>query len=86
MVPRDELLNKPIKLRNDLIFYLGHIPTFAGKRHLEQENARQTNVFTDIHITKATGGKPTEPASFWSIFERGIDPGKLGPCPSLSVY
>ncbi|KIW64449.1 dimethylhistidine N-methyltransferase [Phialophora macrospora] len=29
MVPRDELLNKPIKLRNDLIFYLGHIPTFA---------------------------------------------------------
>jgi EasF-like predicted methyltransferase len=30
MVPRDELLNKPIKLRNDLIFYLGHIPTFAG--------------------------------------------------------
>jgi L-histidine Nalpha-methyltransferase / hercynylcysteine S-oxide synthase len=31
MVPRDELLNKPIKLRNDLIFYLGHIPTFAGR-------------------------------------------------------
>lgn len=31
MVPRDELLNKPIQLRNDLIFYLGHIPTFAGK-------------------------------------------------------
>lgn len=30
MVPREELLNKPIKLRNDLIFYLGHIPTFAG--------------------------------------------------------
>ena len=29
MVPKDELLNKPIKLRNDLIFYLGHIPAFA---------------------------------------------------------
>jgi L-histidine Nalpha-methyltransferase / hercynylcysteine S-oxide synthase len=29
MVPRDELMNKPIKLRNNLIFYLGHIPTFA---------------------------------------------------------
>lgn len=29
MVPRDELLNKPIKLRNNLIFYLGHIPAFA---------------------------------------------------------
>jgi L-histidine Nalpha-methyltransferase / hercynylcysteine S-oxide synthase len=34
MVPRDELLNKPIKLRNDLIFYLGHIPTFAGTMRL----------------------------------------------------
>lgn len=31
MVPREELLNKPIKLRNDLIFYLGHIPAFAGE-------------------------------------------------------
>ncbi|RMZ76963.1 hypothetical protein DV737_g4586, partial [Chaetothyriales sp. CBS 132003] len=31
MVPRDELLNKPIKLRNDLIFYLGHIPAFAAR-------------------------------------------------------
>ncbi|EXJ55868.1 hypothetical protein A1O7_08799 [Cladophialophora yegresii CBS 114405] len=57
MVPRDELLNKPIKLRNDLIFYLGHIPTFA-----------------DIHYTKATGSKPTDPASYRSIFERGVDP------------
>ncbi|EXJ78765.1 hypothetical protein A1O1_09167 [Capronia coronata CBS 617.96] len=57
MVPRDELLNKPIKLRNDLIFYLGHIPTFA-----------------DIHYIKATADKPTDPAAYASIFERGIDP------------
>lgn len=57
MVPRDELMNKPIKLRNNLIFYLGHIPTFA-----------------DIHYTKATGSKPTDPEYFYSIFERGIDP------------
>ncbi|KAE8150601.1 Aldehyde/histidinol dehydrogenase [Aspergillus avenaceus] len=28
MVPREELHSKPIKLRNDLVFYLGHIPTF----------------------------------------------------------
>lgn len=28
MVPEQELLNKPIKLRNAVIFYLGHIPTF----------------------------------------------------------
>lgn len=28
MIPNSELLNKPIKLRNACIFYLGHIPTF----------------------------------------------------------
>ncbi|XHG04482.1 hypothetical protein AWENTII_007749 [Aspergillus wentii] len=57
MVPREDLLSKPIKLRNDLIFYLGHIPTFL-----------------DIHLTRALGGKPTEPKSYQQIFERGIDP------------
>lgn len=28
MIPENELLSKPIKLRNACIFYLGHIPTF----------------------------------------------------------
>lgn len=28
MLPKEELLDKPIKLRNACIFYLGHIPTF----------------------------------------------------------
>ncbi|TIA55540.1 hypothetical protein D6C79_00388 [Aureobasidium pullulans] len=57
MIPEEELLEKPIKLRNACIFYLGHIPTFM-----------------DIHLTRATKGKPTEPSSYPSIFERGIDP------------
>ncbi|KAH8696526.1 putative N-methyltransferase [Talaromyces proteolyticus] len=57
MVPRDELISKPIKLRNALIFYLGHIPTFL-----------------DIHLTRATRGKPTDPKIYPQIFERGIDP------------
>ncbi|KKK26388.1 hypothetical protein ARAM_006780 [Aspergillus rambellii] len=57
MVSQEELLSKPIKLRNALIFYLGHIPTFS-----------------DIHLTRASGGKPTEPKSYQQIFERGIDP------------
>lgn len=30
--------------------------------------------FLDIHLTKATGSPPTEPAFYHSIFERGIDP------------
>jgi L-histidine Nalpha-methyltransferase / hercynylcysteine S-oxide synthase len=29
MIPKQELLSKPIKLRNACIFYLGHIPTFS---------------------------------------------------------
>ncbi|KAF2275579.1 uncharacterized protein EI97DRAFT_433991 [Westerdykella ornata] len=57
MVPEEEMQSKPIRLRNAIIFYLGHIPTFL-----------------DIHIARATGGKPTDPAYFWKIFERGIDP------------
>jgi formylglycine-generating enzyme required for sulfatase activity len=57
MIPEDELLSKPINLRNECIFYLGHIPTFF-----------------DIHLARSTNGKPSEPASFWKIFERGIDP------------
>ncbi|CAG8922471.1 unnamed protein product [Penicillium salamii] len=28
MIPREDLSSKPINLRNELIFYLGHIPTF----------------------------------------------------------
>src|ERR1700743_913960 len=28
MIPDEELIEKPIKLRNACIFYLGHIPTF----------------------------------------------------------
>ena len=57
MIPEDELLSKPIKLRNECIFYLGHIPTFL-----------------DIHLARSTDGGPSDPAFFWKIFERGIDP------------
>ncbi|OAQ87380.1 hypothetical protein VFPBJ_01420 [Purpureocillium lilacinum] len=57
MLPEQELNEKPIKLRNACIFYLGHIPTFL-----------------DIQLSKTTGEPHTEPASFVSIFERGIDP------------
>ena len=57
MIPEEELLGQPIKLRNACIFYLGHIPTFM-----------------DIHLTRATKGKPTDPSYYSQIFERGIDP------------
>lgn len=30
--------------------------------------------FLDIHLARGTGGKPSDPAYFWNIFERGIDP------------
>ncbi|EXV06624.1 DUF2260 domain protein [Metarhizium robertsii] len=57
MLPRQELTEQPIKLRNACIFYLGHIPTFL-----------------DIQLTKTTKLPPTDPASYATIFERGIDP------------
>jgi L-histidine Nalpha-methyltransferase / hercynylcysteine S-oxide synthase len=57
MLPHEELQDKPIKLRNACIFYLGHIPTFL-----------------DIQLTKTTGQPPTDPAAYYAIFERGIDP------------
>ena len=30
--------------------------------------------FMDMHLTHASHGLPTEPANYWGIFERGIDP------------
>jgi hypothetical protein len=57
MMPQEELHEKPIKLRNACIFYLGHIPTFL-----------------DIQLTKTTKQAPSNPAYFYQIFERGIDP------------
>jgi hypothetical protein len=30
MMQKRELLSKPIKLRNALVFYLGHVPAFLG--------------------------------------------------------
>lgn len=35
MIPDDELFDKPIKLRNACIFYLGHIPTFVDMKLTE---------------------------------------------------
>lgn len=57
MMPNEELHNKPIKLRNACIFYLGHIPTFL-----------------DIQLTRTTELPPSNPAYYYQIFERGIDP------------
>ncbi|POR36094.1 Uncharacterized protein TPAR_03712 [Tolypocladium paradoxum] len=58
MLPPQELTEKPIKLRNACIFYLGHIPAF-----LDIQLTRTTR-----------GAAPTPPAAFHAMFERGIDP------------
>lgn len=57
MIAEDEMLSKPINLRNCCLFYLGHIPAFL-----------------DTHLTRATGQTATTPASYHTLFERGIDP------------
>jgi formylglycine-generating enzyme required for sulfatase activity len=38
MVPKEELLSKPIDLRNAIVFYLGHIPTFLDIKLAEALN------------------------------------------------
>lgn len=42
MIPEDELLSQPIKLRNACIFYLGHIPTFLAI-HLHRATGEGVN-------------------------------------------
>lgn len=58
MMPDEELLEKPIKLRNACIFYLGHIPTFLDVQ-LHQATGEQLSRLSSYYQT---------------IFERGIDP------------
>ena len=49
MIPDDELVDKPIKLRNACIFYLGHIPTFFDMKLSE---ATKTDLTDPKHFAK----------------------------------
>lgn len=42
MIPDEKLLDKPIKLRNACIFYLGHIPTFFDMKLTEATGGKPT--------------------------------------------
>ena len=42
MIPEEELLSKPIKLRNACVFYLGHIPTFFDMKLTEATGTKPT--------------------------------------------
>lgn len=42
MIPDSELFDKPIKLRNACIFYLGHIPAFFDIKMTEASNGKPT--------------------------------------------
>ena len=42
MITEDELFEKPIKLRNACIFYLGHVPTFVDMKLTEATNTPAT--------------------------------------------
>lgn len=45
-----------------------------SSRDIFQQDVPCVLIKIDIHITRATGGQPTEPKSYPLIFERGIDP------------
>ncbi|RMZ14198.1 hypothetical protein D0864_00247 [Hortaea werneckii] len=42
MIPDEQLLDKPIKLRNACVFYLGHIPTFFDMKLTEATGGKPT--------------------------------------------
>ena len=42
MIPDSELFDKPIRLRNACIFYLGHIPTFFDMKLTEATDGKPT--------------------------------------------
>ena len=50
MIPENELLSKPIKLRNCCLFYLGHIPTFLDIQVTKATNGSPTHpaFYTEI--------------------------------------
>ncbi|KAF5597023.1 hypothetical protein FPANT_4177 [Fusarium pseudoanthophilum] len=73
MISPDALMEQPIPLRNPLLFYLGHIPTLSEST-LSSQTLANGEHSEDIHITRATNSKPSEPAYYHRIFERGIDP------------
>lgn len=58
MLPPELLHSKPIDLRNDCIFYLGHIPTFLDIQLTKSTGEPATVASKD----------------YYRIFERGIDP------------
>ena len=43
MLPEEEILSQPIKLRNCCLFYLGHIPTFLDIHIAKATDGRQTD-------------------------------------------
>ncbi len=50
MIPDDELLSKPIRLRNCCIFYLGHIPTFLDIQLAHATDGKPTEPGSYRHI------------------------------------
>jgi formylglycine-generating enzyme required for sulfatase activity len=77
MIPEEELLSKPINLRNECIFYLGKMLRLRIGYDALTLYLRLTGhipTFLDIHLARSTDGEPSDPASFRKIFERGIDP------------
>lgn len=77
MIPKELLHQKPIDLRHICLFYLGHMCVASQMK--DEVSRRWADIlnsptFLDIHLTRLTKGRHTEPEYFKDIFERGIDP------------
>lgn len=67
MTPHEELLSKPIKLRNDLIFYHGHIPAFAGMfrgklESLSHSDTHQIYRSQNLRVGSQSSQQPMQPS------------------------
>ena len=57
MIPQEEMLSKPIKLRNACIFYIGHIPAFLDM-HLTRATAKPATEPAVYHVMFERGIDP----------------------------
>ncbi|KAL1710676.1 C-type lectin protein [Schizophyllum commune] len=74
MIPPAMLHQKPIDLRHKCLFYIGHIPTFLDMLVDKAERLAAKDETERVASGEKKFSRPSEPAYFWNVFERGIDP------------
>ena len=72
MIPREALMEKPIPLRNPLLFYLGHIPTLYEISEPQKTTAKHLSVRTYISLEPRMASPPNPAITLSSSSEELI--------------